>query len=159
MSFSLPTSAATSSLPDFAGSRYFSAQCDVTACTSLIASSIDADLSIARALVAFAAINDGVVFTLVAGNAGPMGATGVAVTDQLPAGLTYSSDDGNGAYDANTGVWTIGSLAANATATLNITAIVDAAAEGQSLCQQRTDQQRSTTTTPRTTTPPRWRWV
>ncbi|MCB0115269.1 MAG: DUF11 domain-containing protein, partial [Caldilineaceae bacterium] len=120
---------------DFAGSRYFSAQCDVTACTAaLIASSIDADLSIAKSVDrAFAAINDGVVFTLVAGNAGPMGATGVAVTDQLPAGLTYSSDDGNGAYDANTGVWTIGSLAANATATLNITAIVDAAAEGQSL--------------------------
>ncbi|MEZ4835226.1 MAG: DUF11 domain-containing protein [Caldilineaceae bacterium] len=147
---------------DFAGSRYFSAQCDVTACTAaLIASSIDADLSIAKSVDrAFAAINDGVVFTLVAGNAGPMGATGVAVTDQLPAGLTYSSDDGNGAYDANTGVWTIGSLAANATATLNITAIVDAAAEGQSLTNSAQISGASTTTTPRTTPPqPRLRWV
>ena len=51
------------------------------------------------------------VFTLTVSNAGPSDATGVAVTDLLPAGYTYVSDDGGGAYNSGTGVWTLGALA------------------------------------------------
>ncbi len=52
-----------------------------------------------------------IVFTLTATNNGPSAATGVAVNDLLPAGYTYVSDNGAGAYVSGTGVWTIGNLA------------------------------------------------
>ena len=53
---------------------------------------------------------------------GPINAAGVQVTDNLPAGLTYVSDDGGGAYSG--GVWTIGAIPASGSATLTITATV-----------------------------------
>jgi len=63
-----------------------------------------------------------VVFTLTARNYGPNTATGVTVTDKLPAGLKFVSVSGNGKYNAATGAWTIGTLAKNKSATLRITA-------------------------------------
>ncbi len=63
-----------------------------------------------------------VVFTLTARNYGPNTATGVTVTDKLPAGLKFVSVSGNGKYNAATGVWTIGTLAKDKSATLRITA-------------------------------------
>ncbi|WP_340077138.1 gliding motility-associated C-terminal domain-containing protein, partial [Leptobacterium sp. I13] len=69
-------------------------------------------------------VGDNVVFTLTVTNNGPSDATGVSVTDNLPNGYTYVSDDGGGAYTNGTGVWTIGNLNNGATATLNITATV-----------------------------------
>ncbi|WP_170254782.1 DNRLRE domain-containing protein [Phaeodactylibacter luteus] len=71
-------------------------------------------------------VGDNVVFTLSVTNNGPAAATGVEVSDLLPSGYTYVSDDGGGAYASGTGLWTIGNLAASATATLNITATVNA---------------------------------
>ena len=65
-----------------------------------------------------------VTFTLTVNNLGPSNASGVVVTDLLPSGYTHVSDDGAGAYIPGTGIWTIGSLAYNASATLNITALV-----------------------------------
>ncbi|MEE8397358.1 MAG: DUF11 domain-containing protein, partial [Desulfobacterales bacterium] len=67
-----------------------------------------------------------VVFTITATNRGPDAATGVEVTDFLPPGaLTWVSDDSSGQYDPDTGVWTLpSSLAAGASATLDITARV-----------------------------------
>jgi uncharacterized repeat protein (TIGR01451 family) len=68
-----------------------------------------------------------VTFTVTATNNGPDAATGVHVTDSLPAGLTYqSSTPSVGSYDDSTGVWTIGNLANGASATLDIVATVDA---------------------------------
>jgi len=62
------------------------------------------------------------VFTLTVSNAGPDATTGVVVTDQLPTGYTYVSDDGGGEYDSGTGVWTVpGTLAASGNDVLNIT--------------------------------------
>jgi uncharacterized repeat protein (TIGR01451 family) len=49
-----------------------------------------------------------VTFTLTVSNAGPDATTGVTVSDVLPAGLTYVSDNGGGAYDPGTGTWTVG---------------------------------------------------
>ena len=66
-----------------------------------------------------------VTFTLTVNNEGTGDVTGVEVTDVLPAGLTYSSDDGGGNYDNGTGVWMIGSIVAGDSAVINITATVD----------------------------------
>jgi uncharacterized repeat protein (TIGR01451 family) len=70
-------------------------------------------------------INTTVTFTITATNNGPNDATGVKVTDKLPAGLTYISDDSGGSYASATGQWNIGALANGASATLHITARVD----------------------------------
>jgi LPXTG-site transpeptidase (sortase) family protein len=46
------------------------------------------------------------------------------MTDQLPAGYSWVSDDGVGTYVPGTGVWTIGNLSTGQSVTLNITATV-----------------------------------
>jgi uncharacterized repeat protein (TIGR01451 family) len=72
-----------------------------------------------------AAVGQNVVFTVVVSNAGPDQATGVVVTDQLPAGLSFvSSSPTQGTYNSTTGVWTVGSINSGASATLTITATV-----------------------------------
>jgi uncharacterized repeat protein (TIGR01451 family) len=71
-----------------------------------------------------------VQFTITASNIGADDASGVQVTDQLPAELRIPTGmaafPSTGTYDAATGVWSIGSLAAGANATLVIPAIVAA---------------------------------
>ncbi|MBM3272197.1 DUF11 domain-containing protein, partial [Candidatus Kaiserbacteria bacterium] len=74
-----------------------------------------------------------VTFTLTASNAGPAAATSVAVTDILPAGMTYVSDDGAGAYATTTGVWTIGALASGSSTVLHIVVSINTGTEGQTL--------------------------
>ncbi|MCP3977284.1 MAG: DUF11 domain-containing protein, partial [bacterium] len=70
-------------------------------------------------------VGSNVEFTITVDNAaGFSDATGVAVTDILPAGYSYVSDDSGGSYNSGTGVWTIGGLAAGANAVLKITATV-----------------------------------
>ncbi|MEM1326336.1 MAG: PKD domain-containing protein, partial [Bacteroidota bacterium] len=71
-------------------------------------------------------IGDNVVFTIQACNEGPDNATGVAVTDQLPSGYTFVSASPSGDYNSNSGIWTIGNIAANGCETLTITAQVQA---------------------------------
>jgi uncharacterized repeat protein (TIGR01451 family) len=72
---------------------------------------------------------DTVAYTVTVQNTGNGTATGLAGTDTLPNGVTFvSASPSNGAYDAATGVWTIGNLAAGASATLTITATVAASA-------------------------------
>jgi len=84
-----------------------------------------ADLSLVKIVSnATPAINTNVVFTITVTNGGPDGATGVVVEDPLPAGLTYVSDNGGGAYVPGTGVWTVGAIANGASASLQITATV-----------------------------------
>jgi uncharacterized repeat protein (TIGR01451 family) len=76
-----------------------------------------------------------VTFTLTVTNNGPNNATGVVVSDLLPAGLTYVSDDGAGAYISGTGLWTVGALANAASATLHITATAESTEEIDNVAQ------------------------
>jgi len=66
------------------------------------------------------ASGDAITFTLTVENLGPDDATQVTVTDVLPSGAAYAVDDGAGAYDPDTGVWSIGNLAYGDSVTLNI---------------------------------------
>jgi uncharacterized repeat protein (TIGR01451 family) len=104
----------------------------LTMAMPVLAQSPAADLSV-TATVDQANPFDGdlIVFSLTVTNNGPDAATGVSVADTLPAGVTYVSDDGAGAYAS--GVWTIGGLAASSSATLNITATVDANTDGSTI--------------------------
>ena len=72
-----------------------------------------------------------VQFTVTARNIGTDAANGVQVTDQLPAELRIPAGmaafPSAGAYDAATGIWSLGALGAGANATLVIPAIVAAA--------------------------------
>ena len=107
-----------------------------------------------------------VVFTLVVTNDGPSDASGVSVSDLLPSGYSYVSDDGGGAYVAPT--WTIGDLANGSGATLNVTALVLASGDYDNYAQVATRISRirirplGTTRLSRTTTIPlrlpRLRW-
>ena len=91
-----------------------------------------ADLSVAKG-VDNGSPNEGatIVYTIAVTNNGPNDATGVAVTDTLPAEVTYVSDDAGGDYSG--GVWTVGNLANGAAATLNITATVNPGTAGSTI--------------------------
>ncbi len=66
-----------------------------------------------------------VVFTVTVTNTGPNNATGVSVSDLLPAGLSWISDNSGGAYNHVTGLWTIGNLNVGSVTLLNITALIN----------------------------------
>ena len=72
-------------------------------------------------------------FTItVANESSSTAATNVAVNDVLPAGLIYvSSTASSGSYNANSGIWSVSTLAPQATSTLAITTTID----GDAACQ------------------------
>ena len=86
-----------------------------------------ADLSLTKTVDnARADVGTNVTFTITVSNAGPQDATNVAVRDNLPAGLSFvSSAPSQGSFDNATGIWSVGSIANGASATLLITASVD----------------------------------
>lgn len=87
--------------------------------------STKADLSVTKTVNTAAPLSGAqVTYTITAANAGPGDAYGVTVTDVLPSGLTYVSDDGAGAYATSTGIWTIGTLLNGSSTVLHITATV-----------------------------------
>lgn len=75
--------------------------------------------------------DDTVRYTLTLSNKGPDGATGAQVTDKLPTGISYVSDDsgvladGNKAYNPASGILAVGDVPANSHKTLEITVKVD----------------------------------
>ncbi|MBW8242918.1 DUF11 domain-containing protein [Muricauda oceani] len=74
-------------------------------------------------------VSDNVRFTLTVTNDGPSEATAVQVTDLLPSGYTYISDDGGGAYDEVTGIWDVGSITSSDSASLSILCNVNASGD------------------------------
>lgn len=88
-----------------------------------------ANLKVQKALSAPSPLYAGntVSFILTVTNNGPSNATGVKVNDLLKTGYTFSSYSATaGSYDNNTGLWSIGNLANGGTATLTLTAVVNA---------------------------------
>lgn len=85
------------------------------------------DLALAKSLSSTSAKRgEQVIYTLTVSNTSTTNATNVQITDLLPAGLTYVSDDGaavygSEVYDAETGVWLVGAVPAAGTKVLNIT--------------------------------------
>ncbi|URM36159.1 Ig-like domain-containing protein [Flavobacterium anhuiense] len=118
----------------FTGEGTVSVQYSVTAScggTSVTTRSFDAalcpaDLQIAKvADNAAASVGSNIVFTITAKNNGPYKATGVTVNDALPSGYTFvSAVPSAGTWSAPN--WTIGSLANGASASLAVTATVNA---------------------------------
>ena len=76
---------------------------------------------------------DTIVYTLTLTNNGPRNASQIQVTDVLPAGLTYVSDDGAGSYNPASGVWSPAPLNSGNSATLNITLTVDTGTAGSTI--------------------------
>jgi uncharacterized repeat protein (TIGR01451 family) len=64
--------------------------------------------------------------TSAASPASTLTATGITVSDVLPAGVSFSSATGTGSYNNVSGVWTVGSLAPGTSAALTINAVVTA---------------------------------
>ena len=77
---------------------------------------------------------DTVTYTVGITNLGPDGASDIEVTDLLPAGVTFVSGSGvPGSYNADTGVWDVGTLANAASGTLTLTVKVDAGTAGTAI--------------------------
>jgi uncharacterized repeat protein (TIGR01451 family) len=93
-----------------------------------------ADISILKVADDATPLEEGMVsFTLTVTNNGPHDATGITVQDVLPAGLTYDSDDGSGAYVQGTGIWSVSSLAKDASVSLIINATADLGTGGTTI--------------------------
>ena len=91
------------------------------------------DLAIAKVVNnALPREGDTIVYTLTLSNIGTGNANQVEVTDVLPIGVTYVSDD-LGTYDPISGVWTAGQLKAGDQLILNITATVDPGTLGNTI--------------------------
>lgn len=86
-----------------------------------------ADLSLAKTVSMGTTRGGNVTYTIGVTNNGPNPAGNVTVRDELPAGLTFISDVGDGDYDPSTSIWTIGTIANGAGASIVLTARVDAA--------------------------------
>ena len=89
-----------------------------------------ADLALAKSVSdATPNVGDQVAFTVTLTNGGPDDATGVQVSDLLPAGLTFvSATPSAGTYTAGTGVWDLGSVTTAAPQTLQVVATVASSA-------------------------------
>ncbi|MEB3827244.1 DUF7507 domain-containing protein [Phormidium sp. CCY1219] len=70
---------------------------------------------------------DTITYTLILTNNGPSTATNIEVTEQLASDLTYVSDDSDGAYDPDTGVWSVSELENGASKSIEIVATVETA--------------------------------
>jgi uncharacterized repeat protein (TIGR01451 family) len=104
---------------------------DADSATITVLSPTDADLAVGKAVDNDRPDEgDTIVYTLQVTNNGPAVASGVVVSDTLPDGVSYVSDDGGGAYDDTTGAWGVGGLEVNSSATLHITATVGAGTLG-----------------------------
>jgi|CXWL01.1.fsa_nt_gi uncharacterized repeat protein (TIGR01451 family) len=97
---------------------------DLVTCACVIP---DADVALTKSVAPTEVAPGGqAVFTLTATNNGPGNATNVVVTDTLPAGLVYVSNDCGAAFASPTVTWTIGNLANAASVVCNVTVTVNA---------------------------------
>ena len=90
---------------------------------TLTTQTIDLELALAVS-DATPRLGDTVTYTVTLDNAGAATATGVSVRARLPDGLTFVSATPGATYNAATGEWTVGGLAASGRTTLDIVARV-----------------------------------
>ena len=77
---------------------------------------------------------DSVTFQISVTNNGAAQATGISLTDQLPAGITFTGSAlTQGTYDSATGLWTIGTLNESGVATIELTGTVDVGEGGNTI--------------------------
>jgi uncharacterized repeat protein (TIGR01451 family) len=114
-----------------------------------------ADLSLTKTVNTTTPVVGGnITYTVTLNNAGPANATGVAVTEQLPAGLTFvSATPSQGSYNNTTGLWTVGSVNNGANATLTITATVTGTGSITNTAQVSASDQPDTDSTPNNNVP------
>ncbi|MBP0011210.1 MAG: tandem-95 repeat protein [Roseofilum sp. Belize Diploria] len=95
-----------------------------------VANATDADLDLLKSISNTSPnVGDTLTYTLTLSNTGPANATGVEVSEQLPAGLTFvSSTPSQGTYNNGSGIWDVGTVNNSANATLEIVATVNAGA-------------------------------
>lgn len=87
------------------------------------------DLSLTKTVSNAAPVSgSNITYTLQVSNAGApsLSASSVAVTDILPMGTTFVSATGTGTYNSSNGIWSVGTLAAGASASITITVNVTA---------------------------------
>ena len=88
------------------------------------------DLAIIKGVsVDVANIEDVLTWTITLINNGPDDAVNVVVSDVLPKGLIYVSDDSNGRFDPNSGVLRLDELKSDKTFTFNIATVVSGTGE------------------------------
>ncbi len=118
---------------------------------------LQADLSLTKTVNnAIPKIGENIVYTLTIKNDGPVAATGVQVTDVLPAGLTYVSDSSGTTSttyadtdaDNKKDLWIVGNIAVNQTIVLQITATVTSAGTIVSTSQIKQSNQTDTDSVP-----------
>jgi uncharacterized repeat protein (TIGR01451 family) len=98
--------------------------------------SLGADLDLRKVVDDHSPCESGVVtyMVTVSNPSATTSATGINVTDVLPAGLTYiSSSTSQGAYNSFTGLWNVGNLNPSSNATLTLTASVNTGTAGTTI--------------------------
>lgn len=93
-------------------------------CTTIVEAELALSKTVAPTSVA---PGDNAIFTLTVTNNGPGDAANTVVTDTLPAGLTYVSNDCGAAFASPTLTWSVGTLLNATSATCNVTVTVDQA--------------------------------
>jgi len=91
----------------------------------VIACQIDLELDKAILAPLPTAIGDPVTFAIVIENQGPATATGVVVTDYLPSCIDYVGNNGGAILSGGSLIWNVGTLAPNASMTLQISGTVN----------------------------------
>jgi uncharacterized repeat protein (TIGR01451 family) len=147
--YSLATS--TGCAGTFSGSQTCTVAFTFSASTSTPTSTVSSgDISLSK-IIDNATPNEGdtVNYTITARALGPATSTGVVAHDILPPGLLFLSATSTlGSYSATTGNWTIGDMAASSTATLKITAMVNAGTAGTSITNTATISESALSTDP-----------
>jgi len=121
---------------------------DDRATVAVVAEAID--LSLTKTVnVPSVIVGQQVTFTVNVTNGGPSNATGVSVRDQLPTGVSFiSASASQGSYNAATGIWTVGAIAANATRTLTLIGRVDSAGSKNNQAEVVSADQKDVDSTP-----------
>jgi uncharacterized repeat protein (TIGR01451 family) len=114
-----------------------------------------ADLSLRKAVTnPNVMLGEQTSFIIEVRNDGPDNATGVQVTDQLPAGLVYVSHTASqGNYDEGSGVWDLGTLNNGNRATLNLMVRVETTDEASNSAEITASDQIDTDSTPNNNVP------